>query len=137
MTKPKGVQKKEMHGEPSFQDNSFRSSASKSKLDGSVSDCTQYISDQTDIRVARSLLNTALYKRLGRRAVVAEAELSVYKVAYTSVVKESVEYYEGSSGGTETVAAVSIFGRSEEKRGVKFEYFLDGGDSKAYQALAI
>ncbi|KAG8266637.1 hypothetical protein J6590_108192 [Homalodisca vitripennis] len=35
----------------------------------------------------------------------------------------------------ETVAAVSIFSRSEEKRGVKYEYFLGDGDSKAYQAV--
>lgn len=46
-----------------------------------------------------------------------------------------VKDYEGVSGGMETIAAVSIFRRSLEKRKVRYEYILGDGDSKAYQAV--
>lgn len=35
----------------------------------------------------------------------------------------------------ETQAAVAIFNRSAEKRGVRYEYMLGNGESKAYQAV--
>lgn len=50
-------------------------------------------------------------------------------------VSKCIKNYEGSSGGMETVAAVSIFNRSEVKRGVRYEFFLGDGDSKAHQAV--
>lgn len=46
-----------------------------------------------------------------------------------------VKNYEGVGGGMETVAAVSIFNWSLEKRKVRYEYILGDGDSKAYQAV--
>lgn len=46
-----------------------------------------------------------------------------------------IKNYEGASGGMETCAAVAIFNRSEEKRGVRYEYFLGDGDSKAHIAV--
>lgn len=46
-----------------------------------------------------------------------------------------IKNYEGASGGMETYATVAIIKRSEEKRGVRYEYFLGDGDSKAHIAV--
>lgn len=43
-----------------------------------------------------------------------------------------IKNYEGASGGMETCATIK---RSEEKRGVRYEYFLGDGDSKAHIAV--
>lgn len=43
--------------------------------------------------------------------------------------------YEGSSGGMETAAAVSMFHRSEAKYGVRYVHFLGDGDCKSYNAV--
>lgn len=43
--------------------------------------------------------------------------------------------YEGTSGGMEAAAAVTIFQRSLEKHGVRYSNFLGDGDSKAYKAV--
>jgi hypothetical protein len=40
--------------------------------------------------------------------------------------------YDGSSGGMETVAAVSMFHRSQQTRGVRYTKFLGDGDSSAF-----
>ncbi|KAG8328834.1 hypothetical protein J6590_100631 [Homalodisca vitripennis] len=77
MTKPKGVfKKRKCKGNQHFRTNPLgqgevsrpnvtiqsRPSASKAKLNESISDYTQYTSDETNIIVALSLLNTALNK---------------------------------------------------------------------------
>lgn len=43
--------------------------------------------------------------------------------------------YEGSSGGMESASAVTLFGRSVEKRGVRYKEMLGDGDSKAFLAV--
>lgn len=54
------------------------------------------------------------------------------RISHASVCKRN---YEGSSGGMETTAAVSIFGRSQMKRGVQYVNFLGDGDSKAFDEV--
>lgn len=50
-------------------------------------------------------------------------------------VHDCVKNYEGSSGGMETAAAVTMFQRSLDLRGVRYTKFLGDGDSSAFKTV--